>query len=402
MRSSETARVALAAALCLGLAAAATAQYGLIDSFETAPVASNLYGGGAGFFSGGAGGGGAGELGGIGVGGSAGIDGGAGGDFAGGLFYGYANSLPGVDTTVSFAGMSTTGVALDFLDRNGGGAGSLDGDLFGIRVESGGFSNSTTWNFSASLYNTYQTQSFLFTHPPSSVQGAGMNPASITNVVFVGVGFNGGTAGDATFRFDNLRFIGDNSPSTGDVEDYEAYALGPSSPGPNSYGGTSAAFQYGGTIAAQEVVDLGGNRAFRVAVTDTQSPARGGLTVGCLPVAGTVDVSAFVSLKMEVRVAAADVGDQFSVQLETADSPGAPTFWHATITPTATLSTVAIPFSSLVGGPGVSFDPALLRQISVVATAETGTPNNAFDITIDNVRFSTDTVPAELSVFSAN
>jgi hypothetical protein len=394
MRIRRYLLLAACAALALGAVSITTAQYGLVDNYETAPANTTLYGGGGGWFQGGSIGGGAGEVAGEGVGGSVGVDGGVGGDLAGG-FYGYANDTGGVDTTVSFAGMSTTGVTISMRDNQN------DGDEFGIRAETGGFANSTTWNFTNSSTN-YETHSFLWTDPPSGVQGAGVSPENVTSLVWVGVGFNGVLAGDANFDLDNVGFIGDNSPNTGAVEDYEAYGLGPASPSPNNYGGGTAAFEYSGgggaSIGTADVVDTGGNQAYQVAITDTQTPVRGGVLIDLVPVAGNVDVSAYQSVEFDIS--SVDADDTFTLQIETVDSPGAPTYWSTPITPPASTVTYRVAFNSLTGGPGAAFDPTLVNRISLVHASE-GSANNSFNITIDNVGFSA-LVPVELSVLEAD
>lgn len=372
------------------------AQYGLIDNYEgvhpdTYPNAVNLYGGANGFFDSGGvgGGGGAGELAGSGVAGSTGIDGGAGGDFAAGLFYGYFHLIPGgVDLTQTAAGMSASGVAIDFQDREN------DGDRFAIRLESGGFSNSTAWYFTNSSLNTYETHTFLFTDPPDDVQGAGVNLSNVTGVIFAGVGFNGGTVGSATFNFDNLRFTGTRRPNTGDVENFNTYPAGPTAGNqvnPNTYGGQTQVFTYGAgsLLSSPEIVDAGGgNRHLRLAVTGlgASGTVEGGVYSRLLPRAGSIDLTLFESLSIDLAVAPADVGDQFAVRIETADAPDPFMFWSsAPIAPTASLTTYTIPFASLTGGPGASFDPTLAHTVTVVQTSDSG--NGQFTLSLDNIVF---------------
>jgi hypothetical protein len=357
--------------LTWAISVAAFAQYGLVDNYEGNDrfgANLNLTEGVNGTFGSAGGGEGSGIF-------------GFGGDLSAG-YAGYAMDIgagaSGADITQTINGMSTSAYTIDFKDVE------ADGDTFIFKVETGDASNGE--QFIIGPLATTDTQTLTFTVGSGTPIGT-FNPAHVTKFVFLANTLNGGFG----INLDNVGFMSDLVPDSGNVDDFESYAIGSSTaPGDgfssNTFGGAIMAFAYGaGSITSEAIVDLGGNQAFQASFAGGSPVVEGGVLMDLGPLVGSqTDVSAFNALSVDLAVGSDDVGTSIVVFLETIDVANYGERCYGVITPTDTLATYEIRFADLVC-PAVPFDPAKIHRITFVQGSDNG--NSQLQLTIDNVAF---------------
>ncbi len=380
-------RSTVATLIAIGLPAAGFSQYyGVIDNYsgisERYPALVNLTSKNGvtintNFFFGGGAGGGGGEnpdTGPLGVGDKSFTMGGAiQGGFIG-LFSNFQDGSATIDFTAVSKGRSNTGVTVDFKDNQN------DGDVYALRLESGGFDRSRTYTITPTDTN-WNTYAFNFTDGVLNESGGAFDPTALTNIVVLPITEVGG---NFDCRVDNLGFISNLVPTDGFIEDFEGYTPGNlgAGIGPlanlNQFDGVIETFAFGsGAVTDSNVVDVGGDTA----VDWTFSTTEGGIVFDLGDPGAQVDISAFDAL--EISLAVGEAGDAVAVLVEDINAVGFGDRCSNSPAVTTTLQTFQIPLASFACGPqGLTNDA--VHRVTVVPTAD---QSNGITITVGHVAF---------------
>ncbi|MBI1290721.1 hypothetical protein GC173_05700 [bacterium] len=377
----------------MALVGSATAQYGLLENYE----GTDRYGNnvnlneGANFTYGGASGGGEGPVDVLVMEGSAGFGWGTGGALTDGFGIQAAATAGGgsgvIDLTQTVNGLTNTGYTIKLLNIDAGAAGSDDGNVIDFIVEDDTASpgpGQEIFTITGLQVGTAQTLSFT---AGTGVAGPNGTANRARFKQFIVRASNLGSGGNTNLNVDNIGFLGNLVPTSLNVENFDAQTVGGLATGQpagnaNVFGGDVRSFVYGGgAITGANIVSVGaGDNALELALNGLE----GGVFFDLGPETGSqADVSAATGLSF--KFSADDAAQQFTVFVETPEARGYGDRSAFTFTPGTALTTIQVPFSSLVSG-AQGFSPARVQRITFVPSgADAGTAGVTFRV--DDVKF---------------
>lgn len=380
---------AAALVFALGLVAPVCAQYGLMENYEGA----DRFGGninlteGVNFLYGGASGGGEGA--GAVISGTSGFGWGTGLPFSDGFGIqvraaGVNNGPDVLDLTASVNGLTSTGYTISLRDVDADGVGGVDVFQFVVEDDTATTPGQEIFEITGLTLNTPTTLTFL---PGDGVAGPGGLPDRSRFKQFI-IRASTVTGTGANLNVDNIGFTGNLVPTSYDIEDFDAFALGNLGTGGragsvNVFGGNIESFGFGSNVTSATLVNLGaGDQALEMSFDGIQA----GFLFELGPVTGSqIDVSAAEGLSLDL--ATAEPGQEVQIIVETIDATTFGNRCQTIVTPGTTLSQVQIPFSSLTcGAQGFTAD-AVHRVTILPVNADTGSPG--ISITVNNLSFYT-------------
>lgn len=377
-----------AIALATALTGVASAQYGLLENFEGTDRNGSFVNlsEGINFTYGGMSGGGEGPvLAGVINGSTTGFGWGTGATFSDG-FGVQVNAAAGFfDLTQTVNGLTSTGYTIRIAnvdDCCGGTAGVDNGDTveFVIEDDTAGTPGQEIFSITGLLAGVAETRTFV---PGTGVAG----PNGLANRArfkqFIIRSANMGGSNNTNLNIDNIGFTGNLVPTSYSVENFNAQTIGTAATGGelgnrNVFGGAVTTFAYGaGAVTGASLT--GG------ALTANLNGIEGGIFLNLGPNVGSqADVSARANLSLDLAVDT--TGQQVRVILETPDARAYSDRSSVVLSPTTTLATYSIPFTSLVSG-AQGFNPTHVSRIAIVPEGvDAGAAG--VGITVDNVAFT--------------